>query len=26
VRLEGVLVTCGDDGRATAVEAFRHSV
>jgi calcineurin-like phosphoesterase len=26
VRLEGVLITCGDDGRATAVEAFRHSV
>ncbi len=26
VRLEGVLVTCGDDGRATAAEAFRRPV
>ena len=25
VRLEGVLITCGDDGRATDVEPFRRS-
>lgn len=26
VRLEGVLITCDDDGRATSAEAFRRSV
>ncbi len=26
IRLEGVLICCDDDGRATAIEAFRRSV